>query len=256
MRNDRFNARAAAYTHPAMEHEAYFEDQVRRSVPEFWQRMGGRPEVAGKRVLDLGCGHGAMCLELAGEGADVVGVDLNCELVEWAREHVERREVPGSMRFLCEDVRSLSLEDYDFVFSKDTFEHVQDLRGVLIALRNCLASGGQIWAGFSPLFYSPRGAHGEMGFNLPWAHVPSRRFVYWAASRRRGEPVRSLADLYLNGMTPSNFRRIVADAGLRFQSLDYNLGNKRSLTILSRLRRVPALERYATVSIYAVLVPA
>ncbi len=236
-------------------HQAYFEDQLHRSVPEFWRRMGDRPGCAGKRVLDLGCGHGAMSLELAGDGAQVLGLDLNAELIDWARAHVEPRRVAGSLRFRCEDVRAVDDREFDVIVSKDSFEHIQELGSVLEALRDRLAPGGRIWTGFSPLFYSPRGDHGEMGMPVPWAHAPSRRFVLAAAARRRGAPIGNLADLGLNGMTPAEFRRLVAEAGLRFESLRYNPGDKRLMPMLRRARRIPGLERFATVGIYTVLVP-
>lgn len=196
-----------------------------------------------------------MSLELAREGAHVLGVDLSEDGIRWAKTHVGTREVSGSLTFVCRDVRTMALAGYDLIVSKDTFEHIQDLGSMLVALRGCLAPGGQIWTGFSPLFYSPGGIHGEMGVNLPWAHVLSRRLVYAAASRRRGASVASLADLGLNGMTPSEFRRDVAEAGLRFESLSYNVSDRGLMSVLSWMRRVPFLERYATVSIYAVLAP-
>jgi predicted TPR repeat methyltransferase len=236
-------------------HQAYFDDQLHRSVPEFWRRMGGHPDCAGRRVLDLGCGHGAMSLDLATEGAHVLGLDLNDELVDWARAHVQPRPVAGSLRFLYQDVRSLGEGEFDLVVSKDSFEHIQELGSVLAALRDRLAPGGRIWAGFSPLFYSPWGDHGEMGLRVPWAHAPSRRFALAAVARRRGAPVSGLADLGLNGMTPADFRRLVSEAGLRFEFLSYNPGDKRLMPVLRRLRRLPGLERYATVGIYTVLAP-
>jgi SAM-dependent methyltransferase len=238
-----------------MSHQDYFDDQRLRSVPEYWRRLGGAPPVAGKRVLELGSGHGAMALELASAGADVLGLDLNPELLNWAREHVEPREVAGSLRFAMADVRTLDESGFDYVFSKDTFEHVQNLTEVLVALRDRLAPGGQIWAGFSPLFYSPWGDHGEAGRKIPWAHAVSRRYLLWGASRRRGAPMRNLADLGLNGMTPAGFRQAVADAGLRFEYLRYNASDKALMKALSRVRQIPALERYATVSIYTKLAP-
>lgn len=47
-------------------------------------------DVAGLRVLDLGCGQGFFTRELARRGARVVGVDLSDRLLALAREHEER----------------------------------------------------------------------------------------------------------------------------------------------------------------------
>ena len=85
-----------------------------------------------------------------------------------------------------------------------------------------------------------------------------RPAVYWSARRCRpnGRPVRDLTDIGLNGLTPATFRRELEKAGLRALSLSYNCGSSPLLRAMSLLRRVPPLERYMTVSIYAVLTPA
>jgi len=43
------------------------------------------PAVAGRRVLDIGCGQGRMSRYLAGLGADVTGVDVSAAMLEKAR---------------------------------------------------------------------------------------------------------------------------------------------------------------------------
>ena len=93
-----------------------------------------------------------------------------------------------------------------------------------------------------------RGAEGPLGH----AVLP-RRFVLRAATRHRRRPIRSLSDLGLNGMTPREFRRHVDDAGFEVVSMAYNCGNKRLMGTLAGLRRVPLLERFATVNIYTVI---
>jgi SAM-dependent methyltransferase len=236
------------------EHQAYFEDQCTRSIPEFWSRFGDTPEFDGKRILDLGCGHGAMSLQMSEAGGHVLGVDLNENRIRYAQEHVQPRATRGTVEFRTVDVRSLD-GPFDLIVSKDTFEHVEELPSVLSALRRQLAPGGQLWAGFSPLYYSPYGDHRRTGMRLPWAHTIPRPIVYARASRYRGHPVHSLADIGLNGMTPEQFRQWVIDAGLQFQSLRYNAGDKKLMPLLARLRKIPALEKYATVSVYAVMTP-
>jgi SAM-dependent methyltransferase len=47
--------------------------------------MGQLPPLAGKTVLDLGCGIGDLAAELAARGARVIGVDANEELLATAR---------------------------------------------------------------------------------------------------------------------------------------------------------------------------
>jgi SAM-dependent methyltransferase len=243
-------AMAGAFSqHDDCAHVAYFATQQHSSNAEFWHRFGAIPAVSGKRVLDLGCGHGALSVELAKLGASVLGVDLDEARIDWAK-----RNAGDLADFACVDVANIE-GMFDFIVSKDTFEHIADMEAMLSALRQLLASGGQIWAGFSPLYNSPWGDHGRAGVRIPWGHVllPSR-VVYALASRHQGRTVRSLDDLELNGITPRAFRRWVECSGLQFESVRYNQSEKKLLRLLDLLRNVPMLESLATVSIYSVLV--
>ena len=43
---------------------------------KFWERLGGKPNFENKTVLDFGCGHGALSVEIAESGAKkVLGID-------------------------------------------------------------------------------------------------------------------------------------------------------------------------------------
>jgi len=239
------------------EHRAYFDDQAARSNSEFWERFGRRPSFAGKRVLEIGSGHGAMSVEMAREGATVVGVDPSAELVAFAAENARERfpDLADQLEFTTTDAGGLTSDgEFDLAVSKDTFEHVADVPGLLRSLHRLLRPGGEVWVGFSPLYYSPRGNHERTGTRLPWAHavLPERKVLELAA-RDAGEPVQSLNDLGLNGLTPKAFREAVAAGGLVIDTVAYNRGDKALLKALSGLRRVPPLEKFATVSIYAVL---
>ena len=57
-------------------------------------------DLQGARILDAGCGTGALAFELAKRGADVVGVDVSPTLVGLARERA-----PAFARAGLRDVR-------------------------------------------------------------------------------------------------------------------------------------------------------
>ncbi|HEU0133339.1 MAG TPA: class I SAM-dependent methyltransferase [Allosphingosinicella sp.] len=52
--------------------------------------------VAGRRILDVGCGAGAVTLAAAGRGASALGVDISAPLIEAARERAERSGAAGA----------------------------------------------------------------------------------------------------------------------------------------------------------------
>lgn len=60
-------------------------------------------DVAGKLVLDLGCGIGDQAHDLSMRGAHVVGVDANPEAIA----HATRRGIPHA-RFVCDNITNLS----------------------------------------------------------------------------------------------------------------------------------------------------
>lgn len=64
------------------EHSAYNAHYDRPAV------LGLLGNVAGRRILDVGCGSGQYAAELLGRGADVVGFDGSAKLVELARQRV------------------------------------------------------------------------------------------------------------------------------------------------------------------------
>lgn len=236
----------------------YFESQT-ESNEEFWHRLGiAPPDWTGKRVLDVGCGLGALSIEMAQAGATVVGVDLYEDLIAFADRNVAQRfpQLRDRVTFRAVDALSLPVaERFDVIVSKDTFEHAPDVASLLKALgKHLVRPGGILYAGFSPLYYSPYGDHGRTGLKVPWAHaVLPKRVVYAAAARHNGHPVSSLLDIGLNGNTPDQFRAAFDDSGLRLMHLAYNCGDKRLLPVLEKARtRFRRLDRFTTVSIYAI----
>lgn len=93
----------------------------------------------GERVLDLGCGVGAVTSQLARGGAEVIGVDVNEELLARARAlH------PG-VRFEHHDIGALSPSTFgrvDGVWSSFVAAYFADLDAFVARLRDVLTDGG------------------------------------------------------------------------------------------------------------------
>jgi SAM-dependent methyltransferase len=91
---------------------------------------------AGERILDVGCGDGALTRQIAATGARVVGVDSSEELLVAAKEL-------GLDARLC-DARQLAFEqEFDAVFSNATLHWVPDQGAVVRAVRRALVPGGR-----------------------------------------------------------------------------------------------------------------
>jgi cyclopropane-fatty-acyl-phospholipid synthase len=92
--------------------------KVRRALAECGLR-------AGDRVLEIGCGWGALAQEAAaGLGARVTGVTLSTEQLAFAQERMRRLGVAERADLRLQDYRDISDGPYDAVASIEMFEAV------------------------------------------------------------------------------------------------------------------------------------
>jgi magnesium-protoporphyrin O-methyltransferase len=80
-------------------------------------------DLTGRRLLDAGCGTGALAVEAARRGAEVVAIDLSPTLVDLARERVPRELGRGSVEFLVGDMLDPDLGQFDHVVAMDSLIH-------------------------------------------------------------------------------------------------------------------------------------
>lgn len=80
-------------------------------------------DLSGWRVLDAGCGTGAMSIELARRGADVLGVDLAPEIIRFAAETLPGDTGAGSVEFTAGDMLSCKHGEFDAVVAMDSLIH-------------------------------------------------------------------------------------------------------------------------------------
>jgi magnesium-protoporphyrin O-methyltransferase len=86
--------------------------------------LGWLPEdLRGARVLDAGCGTGALAVEAARRGAHVVAIDLSPTLVGLARERSARDLGTGSIEFRVGDMLDPALGRFDHAVAMDSLIH-------------------------------------------------------------------------------------------------------------------------------------
>ena len=112
-------------------------DSKRRFVEEFV-----RPR-AGDRVLDIGCGTGALC-EYIPDGVSYVGVDVDETYVEAARARFGERG-----EFVCSPIERYRPRDgelFDIAFAFGVFHHLDDaqVQAALDVARTALKEGGRL----------------------------------------------------------------------------------------------------------------
>jgi magnesium-protoporphyrin O-methyltransferase len=79
-------------------------------------------DMTGRRLLDAGCGTGALAVEAARRGAHVVAIDLSQTLVDLARERAPR-DLRGVVEFHVGDMLDPALGQFDHVVAMDSLIH-------------------------------------------------------------------------------------------------------------------------------------
>jgi magnesium-protoporphyrin O-methyltransferase len=92
-------------------------------------------DLRGQRLLDAGCGTGALAIEAARRGADVVAVDLSPTLISLAQERAPQ-DLPGRVTFAVGDLLDPALGAFDHVVAMDSLIHYEgaDIARTLAAL--------------------------------------------------------------------------------------------------------------------------
>ncbi|MDX3810036.1 MAG: class I SAM-dependent methyltransferase [Bosea sp. (in: a-proteobacteria)] len=112
-------------------------------APEWPALRAMLPDLAGKRVLDLGCGFGGFCRFAAGEGAgSVVGVDVSEKMLERARRETHDSRVVYERADL--ESHSPSAGGFDLAYSSLAFHYIADLGGLLGRVHAALKPGGTL----------------------------------------------------------------------------------------------------------------
>jgi 2-polyprenyl-6-hydroxyphenyl methylase/3-demethylubiquinone-9 3-methyltransferase len=116
------------------------------------QLCGG---VAGKRIIDVGCGGGILAEGMAVKGATVTGIDLSEKALKVAKLHQLETGVQVDYRHIAaEALADEQPEAYDVVTCMEMLEHVPDPLSTISACRKMVKPGG--WVFFSTINRNPK----------------------------------------------------------------------------------------------------
>ncbi|MBP4050997.1 bifunctional 2-polyprenyl-6-hydroxyphenol methylase/3-demethylubiquinol 3-O-methyltransferase UbiG [Chromobacterium violaceum] len=185
--------------------------------------------IAGKKVLDVGCGGGILAESMALRGAQVTGIDLAKKSLKVAQLHSLESGVPIDYR--CVAVEDLAAEmpgAFDAVTCMEMLEHVPDPESVVRACSTLVKPGG--WVFFSTL---NRNAKAYL------LAVVGAEYVLNMLPRGTHE--------YARFLKPSELGRMARHAGLDLQTLSgmgynpvtriYSLNNDTAVNYLMATRR-------------------
>lgn len=86
-----------------------------------FDKLGLKP---GDRLLDIGCGWGAMVRYAARRGVTVIGATLAAEQAEWARAAIEAEGLSDLAEVRFSDYRDIQEKDFDAISSMGMTEHI------------------------------------------------------------------------------------------------------------------------------------
>lgn len=196
--------------------------------------VAARVPLAGRRVLDVGCGGGLLAEALARRGAAVTAIDLSPGALEVASLHALEQGLPIDYRCIAaEALAATQPGSFDVVTCMEMLEHVPDPASALGALGTLVRPGGAVFV--STLNRTPR----------------SFAFAIVAAEYLLGLVPRGTHD-YAHFIRPSELARAAREAGLELRDLTgiealragqaFRLGPDVSVNYLVHLARPGAVE--------------
>lgn len=110
------------------------------------QYIEERAPLAGKTVLDVGCGGGLLSESMAARGARVTGIDAGAEALEVARRHAAASGLVIAYRQVtAEELAATEPDAYDIVTCMELLEHVPNPASVVSACRRMVKPGGDVF---------------------------------------------------------------------------------------------------------------
>ena len=107
-----------------------------------------RAPLAGKRVIDVGCGGGILAEAMAQHGARVTGIDAGNAPLAVARSHAEASGLKIIYRrATAEELAELSPGSFDVATCMELLEHVPDPPSVVRACGLLVKPGGAVFFG-------------------------------------------------------------------------------------------------------------
>ena len=116
------------------------------AAPEWPTLRAMLPDVAGARVVDLGCGYGWFCRWAAGAGAaSVLGIDLSEKMLARARSD-DPASPPDVITYERQDLDALDLAPvaFDLAYSSLALHYLVHLDRILATVHDALTPGGSL----------------------------------------------------------------------------------------------------------------
>lgn len=163
--------------------------------------INGRAPLAGKTVVDIGCGGGILAESMAKSGANVTGIDLSEKALKVADLHSLESGVQVRYELIAaEDLAEREAGRYDVVTCMEMLEHVPDPAAIVAACAKLAKPGGKVF--FSTINRNPKAyLHAVIGAEYLLRMLPKGTHDY------------------AKFITPAELSRFTREAGLDIDAL-------------------------------------
>jgi 2-polyprenyl-3-methyl-5-hydroxy-6-metoxy-1,4-benzoquinol methylase len=170
---------------------------------EFETLLAFMGDIAGKRILDLGCGLGRNGLQLARHAGEVVGYDISEVGVRRANEAARKLGI-ANFRAECNNFSVVEAEQFDLVLCVNMLHHASSPGEVMRSVRTALKPGGALVIlennPMNPLFPPFFLLIGQLRAHLTKQYLMSNRFTLQRLLREAGLEV---TDVRRHGYLPT-----------------------------------------------------
>lgn len=108
----------------SLEYDLEKEQFFRKANIKLKQILG---DVKGKKVLDVGCGIGSLAFYLAQKGANVMGIDLSRNLIEYCREQSKILGLSIEFKVMNAQIPDFEDESFDIILGSRIIHHLPDI---------------------------------------------------------------------------------------------------------------------------------
>ena len=239
-------------------HDLKYFEHGKIENKKFWKRLGSKPDFKNKKVLDFGCGHGSLTLEIAALGAQkVIGIDLEIDLINFAQENLDQNfpALRDKVEFELIDLLTTDkFKDIDYIVTKDTFEHSLDLDQILEKFYQILKKDGKAFVGFGPLYNFYNGDHGRAEAMLPWFHVIiPEKILIKRLNKKYKKNLKKIEDLGLSKYSFKDYLRLFEESKFEITYFKTNFSDHPISVIFNLLSKIKLFEEYCTYNIYSIL---
>jgi SAM-dependent methyltransferase len=218
-------------------------------------------------VLEIGCGEAGNLKPFLDIGCPSMGVDLNRDKVEYAKELFSSHPNKHILKLVVEDIYNMEdelKEEFDLIILRDVIEHIHNQEKFLISLKKFLKPNGRIFFGFPP-WQNPFGGHQQVCRSkvlskMPYFHLLPK-FLYSGVLKLFGEQKATIVDLLEikdTGISIERFERILKKENWKIDKkmfyfinpnyeIKFKLKPRESYSFISK---VPVVRNFFTTACY------